>query len=872
MNTRTHTATDTTLVVLITQLTLFTTPSYYFEPMDAHATETEAGRTPSIQPWTLLELVHDMKKLVHTPPAIYSYNGHTVGPFREILDTFYPSILRALACCHAVHVAHTLGHIRHLSRESNLMPEDIVALVEEKRISRDTLGGGLLAPHGCGQHIVELYNKIVHILTTQRADTNTAEQIARVMNEMSRTYHTLEMAAEINVIRDLILKGANTNNRQSTTYATSGYTSPFKVPLYPVVRYKTPLPAPATLKYADGTHKPMSQLHPAVFSVGTSPFTPLGGVHPIHNDSEPTTSGHKRHAPEDDTDEPVARNTRMRVSDNDAVIGFTLRRAEQHDERPEHNRFTAVLAPYIPRTRRETDELLHGVDFGWYARRAILPKDPHRPAHHGFDYGTPMDTRACASNSWAAGVMEYIARGSDTEFDRIVEVYAPNPEEPPTAIWSILGGTTYLPWKRMTAYFHVIGCGELTRSRFPQLCEARPYCGCPSEVHSRAVTRGLSRTTRGVRHGEAGSNVLPFSRGRPIVTDAFMFALNHGYSQVVHPLIQFALSITQVEQSTSPCTSLGLTTQVDPVTMHMTVCARGDVHIGAIIRKMRVSTYAAWSDSQLAQQLITMRTTKKIRSSAIRELAGVMLAHIALVMSPLVETHHAHTSSDAVECPRCHTTPPVGHRDMSRIVASSPANIDALFEGIRNHTYITDAFTRAIEPLFTTDEPHTLERTPSCATKRYAIACMWAFINDLALLALIRAQHPNDPRDRVVPKIDNMARVFTIFALKLSGRRTVPSFADHTIDDIVNGVMCGAIECATAIAMTNVNRVRVFSDAIQHVDARQAATLHINTRVSTSDEDESQHRQARIVMLRGASEHPHDWVGGVTSNTRRTTP
>lgn len=519
----------------------------------------------------------------------------------------------------------------------------------------------------------------------------------------------------------------------------------------------------------------------------------------------------------------------------------------------------------------KTESILSGDEYKWSFVTQAMPPTPSSSSDTdplvGFDYGSrPMhvweyDVRTTADALDNMGSRHY------NLYKNAMNTYvcAPPPRTARTDIspHSIISNMSYLPWKRMSAFFAAIGCGEMTRSRYPQMFEARSFCGCPTKVISKAVTRGLLRSSHAVRNNVTASAVLPFARGKPVVTDAFMFALRNGFVAEVHAVHQLAAAVIPCGGArTAPCTILSLATRVDPVTLAMTVCARPDIHIGTAIRRMRHQLYASWHDEYLTQQFITMRTNSPCPSSAVRELTGCIITHMAVIMSPLVEVHHAYAPDEIKPCPSCNVTPVQMHHNLDSVPACSMDTLTALYAAIRARPNFARSFTRAISPIFEDGEAHTIDAPPACGNKRYAIACMWAIICDMSLVSLIHAQHPGDARDVALPKVDNMVRAFTIFALKLAKTRNVPSFDDAGINDTVNRSLAGLMECITIIAVHNVRRFRVFKDGRRDVDSSTFVPLKIGTRVCQGEGEE---RQVRMSVCMGASKAADDWVGGTPS-------
>jgi hypothetical protein len=529
---------------------------------------------------------------------------------------------------------------------------------------------------------------------------------------------------------------------------------------------------------------------------------------------------------------------------------------------------------FIP-TGPATAVALETGEYRWTA--AVHPPAPEGGTT-GFDYGSRPTVAWTFNNADVCETVNSMAsRVADVSRDAFSRALnAPIrdvPDDLLCAPFSILSGMSFMPWRRMVPFFCAIGRGEIPRSRYAQFFEARSFCGCPTKVISKAVTRGFMRTGHVKHKNVSASAVLPFSRGQPVVTQEFMHALSFGFAIETHSMYQLAASVSGSHGNRLlPCTGLALSTRVDARTLHMTICARPDMHVGTIIRRMRTATYATWSDEHLTQQFITMRTSTLCPSSAVRELAGLILAHVAVIMSPLVEVHHAYAPCEVIKCARCGVAPPVTTRDLRGVPACSDEAISAIYEGVRAHPHLPRSFMRALSPLFAADEAPRIDCPPACPAKRYAIACLWAIICDLSLVALIHAQHPKDARDASLPKVESMARAFTIFALKLAGTRKVESFNDNTIHEVVNVALAGIMECATAIAVANVDRLRVFQDGATGVSAANFTTLKVNTRTQQqrrTREGDSGQRQIRMCILRGPSGAADDWIGATSESMHR---
>ncbi len=868
-------------------------------------------------------LIRDAKIVLNAHPGVYRTTHATISSFRATLDHTYPAVLRALLC---VHFIHNIPRIR-VPQNCAVLPDDVIVTGIENQL--------VFPRHDAildGTQVAVAYEGFKFACRFIVLDPCELSQVVRLTDELMTKLPTVEITTELAMIRDELIR-RTLADRQDMTPTSHPAQHAAAYSLFHLERHPplirnyiighgatakavaAPQFAPRRLMVAKDILQPSSMAISSMVPCRRAPMSDEDACATLRLMANTNTTG-ARSEEETDTDSDVedaiynaartigiasrgrGRDEEEEYDDIDAHTGGHKRTATwldtqaspkvaRHDEgqAEEGERESAwddddcttlrrVFEPFIPRSLFDTMTMLEVGELSWYCHGDPNPDEQPSSA---YDYGS-FNPRRDFDPRQLADTFERLVRGTNESVYDVLSSFEQSTEG--RVAWSILGGTTYLPWKRMLPYFTTVGCGEITRSRYPQMFEARAFCGCPTTVLSRAVTRGLFRAAPDGAASSASSakrksahatpsSVLPFTRGRPVVTDSFIFALSRGFYRHVHPLMQFAASIVRPSDVGSRCSELALTTRVEPTTLHMTLCMRADVHIGSIMRRMRYCTYDSWVDERLVQQIITMRTSRFAYPSAIRELSGTILTHAALIFSPLIEHHHAHAPHECVACAQCGVVPTGWTRDFSQIAASEPDVTAALLAGIAAHPFFSDSFAKVLRPLFALDTPIDLRSVPDCAATRYAIACAWAIVCDWSLLALLRAQHPRDERDRVLPKLDNMVRAYTIFALKISGTFSAPTFAESSIDGDVNGVMSGIMECATCIASVNMSRVRVFADAQTNVAAGSMETLRVNTRIQVQGSDGVESRQARMGVERGASGKRHDWSASVSQSTSR---
>ncbi len=524
--------------------------------------------------------------------------------------------------------------------------------------------------------------------------------------------------------------------------------------------------------------------------------------------------------------------------------------------------FTGRLVNTVPtwmgvskQFERRPERLMKELTSGFFRWMSVPVPPLTQDMADGFDIGL-RNAFESDPETIAQALDAYRSRNKN-EIESVVADYITIDDGNGQAKFSILSSLSYMQLRFMSDYVVPGVKGEPTRSHFPQMFDVREHCGCPSELLNPQSTRGLIRSRIEPSTNRATCYDLPVCRGKHVVTAAFVHAISNGFVRNTHAAFQSMAALAAVP--VTACDELSQTTWVEPASLHMHVCAREDMHIGRIILRMRESNYETWKDDTLVQTFIPNRSPNKPLQSAVRQLSGLAVGHMALLFAPLVEAHHAYTPEDQT-CQKCQKRRPLTMRSLEAVHACSKERIEALFSRIRERVYFAKSFMRAIRPLFA-QEP-TLARAMECERARYAVACMWAAISDLSLIVLVHSQHARDSRDTNVPKLDCIARAFTIFAMHIANGHKVLSFNDTGIDDAVNSVLCGMLECATSIAVANMKRLRVFKNGKQGGSFKTFATLKLNTRSHPKDSP-GEARQLRLGVRRGSSNTMDHWEGTV---------